>query len=119
VTVLPARASLSRKGRFVPLSGWRGVGHELKVLLRERLRSHPLYSMPVKTSPPVEGRTDAGVPIPINTLGRWLWGVPGYAGNAVFEPEGPEGLPGVWLPPEAPPEAEILIRAGDIRAEDR
>jgi len=109
---LPARASPARGGRFIPLPGWRGVNpSDFKAALRERAKRHPLYRLPVQVRPPVEGRTELGVPIPIDTLGRWLWGVPGYAGNAVFDAF--SDPPGVWLPEEAPPEADRLIRELD------
>lgn len=118
--VLPARASSPRQGRFVPLSPeWRawlrrhvehgGSPGDLKVAMREAAKRHPLYHLPVEVRPPVEGRTDRGIPIPVNTLGRWLWGVPGYAGNAVFD--GFADPPGVWLPAEAPEEADRLLSA--------
>jgi len=95
-------------GRFVKLEKIEGVeGPNLKLWLRARAKRLPLYYLHVRVEPEVTGRTDTGVPIPVNTLGRWLWGVPGYMGNAVFC--GWEGEYGVWLPREAPQEAETLI----------
>jgi hypothetical protein len=106
---LPARPSAARLGRFIPLDErWRLRGW-LKIALRERAKGLPLYHQPIALEPPVTGRTDTGVPVPVDTLGRWLWGVPGYQGVAVFD--GFADPPGVWLPLEAPPEAEELIRS--------
>jgi len=57
-----------------------------KVFLREKLKGVPEYHTPIELdNPAIAGRTDTVVPIPINTLGKWLFGVPGYAGNAVFD----------------------------------
>jgi len=61
-------------------------GPSFKVFLREKLKGVPEYHTPIELdNPAIAGRTDTGVPIPINTLGKWLFGVPGYAGNAVFD----------------------------------
>ncbi|MDT8899612.1 hypothetical protein QYE77_15205 (plasmid) [Thermanaerothrix sp. 4228-RoL] len=96
---LPARSSPPRLGTFIFIGS--GIN---KWTARELARSHPLYHLPITLHPPVTGRDDHGNPVPVNTLGRWLFGVPGYAGNAVFENDG------VCLPPEAPEEAHQLFR---------
>ena len=111
---LPARASLPRRGRFIALPEAKNFfrkGEELsfKITLRERAKRNPLYRLRIETKPKVEGRTDTGIPIPIDTLGKWLWGTPGYAGNAIFDAF--QDPPGVWLPSEAPKEAEELLKA--------
>jgi len=60
-------------------------GASFKVFLRNELKKIPEYHTPVELdNPGVAGRTEDGIPIPVNTIGRWLFGVPGYAGNAVF-----------------------------------
>jgi hypothetical protein len=79
-------------------------GHSLKTALREVAKRLPLYHEPVETNPPLVGETDRGEVVPVNTLGRWIFGVPGCVGHAIFDPE-----PAVYLPPDAPPEAEALI----------
>ena len=117
--VLPARASPPRAGRFVPLPQFSSVVARLveagysegnfKLIVREVARKHPYYHLKVSLVPPVQGRDDAGRPVPVDTLGRWLFGVPGYAGNAIFD--GHSNPPGVWLPQEAPPEADEMFRS--------
>jgi len=83
-------------------------GYGLKIAIREKAKRLPEYHLPVDIGN-VTGRSDTGVPIPINTLGRWIFGVPGYAGNAIFE-GGIDDKIVVWLPEEAPEEAIELIR---------
>ena len=117
--VLPARASPPRTGRFVAMPQFAEAVARLveagysegnfKVLVRCVAKKHPNYYLPVSLVPPVQGRDDAGRPVPVDILGRWLFGVPGYAGNAVFD--GHSDPPGVWLPEEAPPEADEMFRS--------
>jgi len=80
--VLPARA-YGRKlvYEFRNISN---KGGSFKIFLRNELKKIPEYHTPVEMDSEVAGRTEDGVPIPINTLGRWMFVVPGYAGNAVF-----------------------------------
>jgi len=82
--VLPARAFGKRLVYEFRNVGAKGAG--FKVFLRNELKKIPEYHTPIELdNPDVAGRTEDGIPIPINTLGRWLFGVPGYAGNAVFD----------------------------------
>jgi hypothetical protein len=82
--VLPARAHGKRLVYEFP--GCRVRGASFKIFLRNELKKVSEYHTPVELdNPGVAGRTEDGVPIPINTLGRWLFGVPSYAGNAVFD----------------------------------
>jgi hypothetical protein len=59
-------------------------GGSFKLYLRDRLKRVPEYHRPIELDFYVEGKTEDGIPILINSLGRWLFGVPGYAGNARF-----------------------------------
>jgi hypothetical protein len=52
--------------------------------LRNMLKKVPEYHRAVEMDFKIEGKSDRGVPIPVNTLGRWVFGVSGYAGNARF-----------------------------------
>jgi hypothetical protein len=60
------------------------VGSGFKLYLRDVLKRVPEYHKKIELDFHVEGKTEDGIPISINTLGRWLFGVPGYAGNARF-----------------------------------
>ena len=82
--VLPARAFGKQLVYEFPRVRVRGAS--FKVFLRNELKKVSEYHTHVELdNPNVAGRTETGVPIPINTLGRWLFGVPGYAGNATFD----------------------------------
>jgi len=59
-------------------------GGSFKLYLRDQLKRVPEYHRIVELDFKVEGRSSDGVPISVNTVGRWLFGVPGYAGNARF-----------------------------------
>jgi len=117
--VLPARAYGRKLVYEFPV---RIQGHEFKLFLRNELKRTPMYYTPIELDKPVAGRTDEGIPIPINTLGRWLFGVPGYAGNAAFD--------GFSVPPkvvvnigaDTPDDTirvidELLLIAGGVRRE--
>jgi len=59
-------------------------GGEFKLYLRDQLKRVLEYHRAVEMDFKIEGKSDRGVPIPVNTLGRWVFGVSGYAGNARF-----------------------------------
>jgi hypothetical protein len=82
--VLPARAHGKRL--VYEFSGIGVRGASFKIFLRNELKKVSEYHTPVELdNPNVAGRTEDGIPIPVNTLGRWMFGVSGYAGNAVFD----------------------------------
>jgi len=84
--VLPARARGNEKRLVYEFRNVSVKGAGFKVFLRNELKKIPEYHTPIELdNPEVAGRTEDGIPIPVNTLGRWLFGVPGYAGNAVFD----------------------------------
>lgn len=102
---LPARISIfSYKNVTFPVKNkW---GTSLKIVLRNEAKRFPLYRTPVKIEPLVSGRTDTGDIIEIDTLGKWLFGTPGYASNMIVESF--EDLVSFRLPDV--PEAEELIK---------
>ena len=59
------------------------MGGGAKIFLRsfakERLAG--LYHQPIEIEAGICGRSDSGDEIPINSLGRWLFGVPGFKGH--------------------------------------
>lgn len=57
------------------------MGGSAKLYLREVAKAQlpELYHQPIVTG--IAGRTDSGQEIPINSVGRWLFGVPGYMGH--------------------------------------
>jgi len=73
-----------------------------KLLVRDAAKRTAWYHLPVTLAPDVQGRDDAGMAVEVNTLGRWLFGVPGYQGNARFI--GWPDVPYVELPEGCPDE---------------
>jgi len=57
------------------------MGGSAKIYLRNvaKARLPELYHAPIETG--ISGRTDSGEEIPINSVGRWLFGTPGYMGH--------------------------------------
>lgn len=60
-------------------------GTSLKIAIRDEAKRLPLYWWPIRISPLVTGESDDGDIIPINNLGRWVFGVPGYRGHITVE----------------------------------
>jgi len=59
----------------------RPMGGNAKVFLRDAARSRlgHMYHHPIETG--ISGRSDTGQEIPINSVGKWLFGTPGYMGH--------------------------------------
>ncbi len=54
-------------------------GYNFKLKLRDVAKKSPIYFQ--KIFCPICGRDDNGKEIPIDTVGKWLFGVPGYMGH--------------------------------------
>ena len=82
---LPVRGMPSKKVVYeFPNLRNKVVGSNFKLSLRNVLKRVPEYHFAIELDFKVEGKSDNGIPISIDNLGRWLFGVPGYAGNARF-----------------------------------
>lgn len=81
--LLPARM-IPNQGLIFPCikNVW---GSSLKHALRNTAKGMQLYYLPINLNPNVSGRSDDGKVIPVNTLGRWIFGVPGFKSNIVVE----------------------------------
>ncbi|MBP9819768.1 hypothetical protein KBC79_03440 [Candidatus Woesebacteria bacterium] len=62
------------------------LGATAKVWLNERARRIDGYYQTIQCE--AQGKSRTGEPIHVNTLGRWLFGVPGYQGNLLISTEG-------------------------------
>lgn len=74
---------------FVTIRLPKPMGGSAKIFLREvgKRQVGRLYHLPIETG--ISGRTSSGDEIPINTVGRWLFGTPGYMGHVrVLNQEG-------------------------------
>ena len=74
-------------------------GYSLKAVLRKACKRFPEYFAPV------EGDY---LPKEVTSLGRWMFGIPGYKGHLVFE--GGEKYIKVFIPRGCPQEAILYIR---------
>jgi len=63
----------------IDIQAARPLGVTAKVFIHEVARGLPLYNQPVKCR--VKGEDKKGKKVAVNTVGRWLFGVPGYAGR--------------------------------------
>lgn len=109
---LPARTlPLHYQKHEFPIRNRWGTG--LKTEIRNIAKTLPLYHIPVKLDPEVSGRTDDGAVIPIDTLGKWLFGTPGYMGNMIVE-SFEENV--CFRLPDVPEAVELITQAVKILA---
>ena len=107
--LLPARSSNPALGKLVELPIPNPHGSGVKLYVKAMVKAHPLYNHSVTTDPPINGWSYKGEPIPINTLGLWIFGTTGYNGNVWFLPD--EGRVRIQVPLESPDEVEVLLRS--------
>jgi hypothetical protein len=92
-------------------------GYELKNAIHNEAKKLEAYHKKIEWS--AVGYDDDGNPIPIDSVGKWIFGVKGYAGHVIFDYQGHDICPGVFkdkvrisLPLETPGiVTEILIAA--------
>ncbi len=103
--------------RILPTRGgnpWMGRRIECKILLelgkpgfRELCKGDQIYKLNIELdNKNISGKSDNGNIIPINNIGRWLFGVPGYGGNAIFNEY--DGF--VYLSNETPEIVDEMIK---------
>lgn len=80
--ILPARGGNPRMGRRIECKILLKIG---KPSFRELCKGDKTYKLNIELdNKDIFGKSDNGNIIQINNLGRWLFGVPGYKGNAIF-----------------------------------
>lgn len=88
-------------------------GTGLKVAIRECAKQFPEYFMPVVLTgyenKPLAVKTDDGKEIVINTLGKWLFGTPGYKRHIIVDSFEQDKIV-VHYPEQAPQEVPILLQ---------
>lgn len=80
-------------------------GLTAKVFIQEKARSLPLYNQSIDCD--AEGQSKEGKKIEVNTVGRWLFGVPGYEGHIRIVAENDKVL--LNYPKESPKVVHELI----------
>lgn len=94
------------------------MGGSAKVFLRNvgNKEVEDLYHFPIQVD--IKGRSNTGQPIPIDKVGKWLFGVPGYMGHVrVSNWEGTDCK--VEFPADSPTEVHALIEAIKKRVEEK
>lgn len=64
---------------LVDIQAPKPLGVTAKVFISEAARKLSLYDQPIKCG--AKGKDSKGKKIAVNTVGRWLFGVPGYEGR--------------------------------------
>ena len=106
VEKFPAQATNYGAMLFIRLTN--NMGSDAKAYLREMAKKHfpEMFSQPIKTE--FSGHTKDGEEIPIDSVGLWLFGAPGYPGNIrVSNKKGAEAK--VEFPPKSPRTVYLLL----------
>jgi len=94
-------------------------GFGLKTAIRRAAKHTKYYHLSIQHPfGEVKGRTDDGKEIPVNTLGRWAFGVSGYMGHLIFEGGNSEEIV-VYAPPGTPKECYEMIKQAVINLTGR
>ncbi len=81
------------------------LGLTAKVFIHEQVRKLSLYNQPIECL--ANGQDKEGKKILINSVGRWLFGVPGYASHIRVAPVGDKVL--LYYPKKSPKVVHELI----------
>jgi len=81
-------------------------GGGVKVAVRSVCKNLPEYYLRIE--PVLMGRDDSGNEIPVNTLGKWAFGVPGCRGKLMFE-GGETSKIVIYYPEGSPPELLSML----------
>lgn len=84
-----------------PMGSWPAA-----IWLREEAKSIASYHLAIESG--ISGVTDEGEEIPINSVGRWLFGTPGYKGHIRVDNQAGREVKLAW-PAQAPSVVRRLI----------
>ncbi len=102
----------SRAGQKLEVQKPNTYGFGLKIAVRNAAKNLAAYHTSIDCD--ICGRSDVGEEIPINTIGRWIFGTPGYMGHAIFEGGNINSIV-IWLPVGTPQVvSDLLIAACNI-----
>jgi hypothetical protein len=82
------------------------LGPTAEVFIHEKARKLPQYNEPITCK--ARGFDSGGKKIAINTVGRWLFGVPGFRGHVRIVPE--RDIITIYYPEQAPQIVHSLLR---------
>jgi hypothetical protein len=89
----------------IPYTGEPLFGNQ-KIYVRNLAKDHQNYGIKVDNGG-VNGTNEKGEPIPIDTLGKWLFGVPQYKGHILFDIHQTANAPIVCYVPQGCPQEVI------------
>ncbi len=89
----------------VLIDAGRPLGPTAEVFVCEQARTLPQYDEPISCK--ANGVGDEGKKIAVNTVGRWLFGVPGWQGHVRIVPE--DSAITIYYPDIAPQIAHDLL----------
>lgn len=90
---------------LVDMQAPKPLGLTAKVFIQEKARALPLYDQSVKCD--AHGQSNDGKKIAVDTVGRWLFGVPGYEGHIRVVPTDDKVL--LYYPKESPKVVHELV----------
>jgi hypothetical protein len=90
---------------LVDIQAQKSLGLTAEVFIKEKARTLPLYDQPVKCN--AHGESKDGKKIAVDTVGRWLFGVPGYEGHIRVVPA--LGKVSLYYPKESPKVVHELV----------
>lgn len=81
------------------------LGPTAESYIHEVARTLPIYNQPIESD--AVGSDSNGVEIKVNTVGRWLFGVPGFDGHLRIVPDGENVT--LYYPQFAPHLAHVVV----------
>ena len=83
------------------------LGLTAPFVVKHKALDLPLYDQPIKCA--IEGRDKEGKQIEVNSVGRWLFGVPGYEGRSRIAAKGSSIL--IYYPKKSPKVVDELLQS--------
>lgn len=91
--------------KFVTINTHRPLGVTAEIFLHETARKMAKYNTPIQCD--AYGIDKQGARIEVNTLGRWLFGVPGFQSHVRVVPQGDNVI--IYYPDQAPQVVETFL----------
>ena len=93
--------------KVIEINTGRPLGVATKYLIRDIAQNLPIYNTTYNSG--LEGQDSKGNIIKVDTVGRFLFGVPGYPGKLRYYPE--ENKVYIFYPKDSAPVVEDLLKA--------
>ena len=104
-TAITFPSDAMRLDMLVDIQTPKSLGLTAKVFIQEKARTLPLYDQSIKCD--AHGESNDGKKIAVDTVGRWLFGVPGYEGHIRVVPT--EDRVSLYYPKESPKVVHELV----------